>query len=356
MSTMLDKNNIISQLVGFLFILMALTDISHSRGFILASAILSIVIFILCFPVKDRNYFSESMLLILLLLITSIVNLFFTQNNLGGSIALLGNLLLTFIYFQIDDSKKLTPWVIGAYAVTILFIGYNLFVLNVHANDIYEGLSRNHAGFAVIFWTIFLLFHLKVAHNRFPLLPPIIGMILAFFLFGRTSLIVSALLFAIVFYYKFKNNLKIRIISMSLFIGSCLFLWFEFGTLLTNETNLGAGLDTPRWELWRIYFENINFANLFTGIDVLELDPLFNQFNGNPHNSFIKFHSRVGIGSIVFIMLFVNSTFHYLKVKENYIFWLLMLLTLRALFDSDIFIGNFDFIFFIVTFYWIKHE
>jgi len=52
----------------------------------------------------------------------------------------------------------------------------------------------------------------------------------------------------------------------------------------------------------------------------------------------------------------------YAKIKillKNYQqpdLWLLLLLTLRASFDGDMFIGNFDFIFLIITFYWIKIE
>ena len=354
MKTLIDKNTYISHFIGFIIALLALIDVwRYKPAMILAAALLSIVAFIFCFPLKNRNFISESMLLVLFLLITSLVNLFFTTNGLGGSIALLGHLLLSYVYLQADN-KKLTPWVILSYSITIGFISYHLFVLNTPTNDLYEGLSRNHAGFAVIFWTVFLLFHLKITHNRFPILLPIIGLILSFFLFGRTSLIVSALLLLVVFFYKFYNP-KVRIAALSVFLGICYFLWSKFGADLITETNLDAGLDTPRWRLWRIYWENIDFVNLFTGVDVTKL-PMYNKYGDNPHNSFIKFHSRVGIGSIVFIVLFFVSVFKYLKEKNYYIFWLLILLTTRAFFDSDILVGNFDFIFLIITFYWIKTD
>jgi hypothetical protein len=245
--------------------------------------------------------------------------------------------------------------VVLSYLITILFISYSLFILKVNANDIYVGLSRNHAGFAVVFYTIFLLFHLKVTYNIFPIIPPIIAVVLSFFLFGRTSLLVSFITLLVVFFYKFKSNNKARVVAIFLFLGVCYFLWIQFGQLLVSETNFGEGLDTPRWELWRIYWEHLNFANIFTGIDVNDL-PLYDQFGGNPHNSFIKFHSRVGIGSVVFVSLFFVAVFKYLKTKQYYIFWLLTLITTRAFFDSDILIGNFDFIFFIITFYWIKTD
>jgi len=127
------------------------------------------------------------------------------------------------------------------------------------------------------------------------------------------------------------------------------------GTDIISGTNLDSGLDTPRWELWRIYWENLNFLNLIVGVDVTNL-PMYNEFGGNPHNSFIKFHSRVGIGCFALLSLYFVSAYKYLKKKNNYILWLIILLTMRAFFDSDILIGNFDFIFFIITFYWIKTE
>tara|TARA_R110002096_G_scaffold229836_1_gene419442 strand:- start:1053 stop:2054 length:1002 start_codon:yes stop_codon:yes gene_type:complete len=333
---------------------MALTDILSSKELKLAAALLSIGAFVLFFSMKDRNYFTESMLFILFILTTSLINLFFTDNNFGGSLTLFGSLILSFIYFQ-TDNKKMTLWVVASYLITILFISYHLFVLETNANLIYEGLSRNHAGFAVVFWTIFLMFHLKIAYNYFPLLPPLIGVTLAFFLFGRTSLIVSFLLLLVVFFYKFKSNNKARAFAIILLGAVFYYLWVQYGSLLSTETNLGEGLDTPRWELWQIYFDHINFINFFTGIDVSTL-PLYDIYSGNPHNSFIKFHSRVGIGSIVFIILFFVSLFKYLKAKQYYVFWLLILLTIRASFDGDMFIGNFDFIFLIATFYWIKTD
>jgi len=354
MKTSIDKTSFISHFTGFLFILIALSDILHSKEVVLVSAILSVLAFLFCFPMKDRKFFSESMLFILFLIIMSLINLFFTQNGIGGTLPLLGNLLLAYIYLRVDN-KKVTLWVILAYLITISFISYSLFVLKLPANDIYEGLSRNHAGFAVVFWTIFLLFHLKVTYNRFPIIIPLIGLIISFSLFGRTSLIVSGALLLIVFFYNFKDNISMRIIVFTIFLVICYYLWLKFGSLLIEGTNFSEGLDTPRWKLWGIYFQNIDFINFFTGIDLNTL-PMYNQFGGNPHNSFIKFHSRVGIGSIVFIFLFFISVFKYVIAKQFYIFWLLILLTTRAFFDSDILIGNFDFIFFIITFYWIKTE
>lgn len=350
----INKNNYTTHFIGFLFVIMALSDIMRSKEIMVVGALLSVLTFVLGFSTNNRNYLSESIFFIGFLFATSLINLFFTQSNFGGSLILCGSLILAFIYFQ-TDKKKMTPWVLLSYLLTILFIAYNLFILKVNANDIYIGLSRNHAGFAVVFWTIFLLFHLKIAYNYFPVLPPIVGIVLSFFLFGRTSLIVSFIVLLVVFFYKFKSHYKARAVAIFLFLGLCYYLWLQYGSLLSTETNLGEGLDTPRWELWRIYLEHINFVNFFTGVDVNTL-PMYDQFGGNPHNSFIKFHSRVGIGCIVFIFLFIVSLFKYLKTKQYYIFWLLILLATRAFFDSDILMGNFDFIFFIITFYWIKTD
>ncbi len=354
MKAIINKNNYLSHLVGLILVLMALSDILQSREVIFFSALLSISAFILCFPIKGRYLFTESMLFVVFLLVTSLINLFSTENGLGGTITLLGNLLLAYVYIILEN-KKLTFWVILSYAITIGFIAYKLFILNADPNEIYEGLSRNHAGFVVVFWTGFLLFYLKNTYNRFPLIFPILGLVLSFFLFGRTSLIVSALLVLLVFFYKFKSNRVVQFFAAASLVVVCYYLFISFGDKLTSETNLGAGLDTPRWELWRIYLEHINFVNLFTGVDVNTL-PMYDQFSGNPHNSFIKFHSRVGIGSILFIILFFVSIFKYVKAKQYYILWLLLLLTMRASFDGDMFIGNFDFIFLIITFYWIKTD
>lgn len=355
MSITLNKTDVLSHLTGLIFVLMAIVDVyRYIPIMILAIAIISIFLFVISFPMTETNYFSQAMLFIMFLMIMSLINLFFTDNGFGGSITLLGNLLLSYVYLR-GKNKKMTIWIVIAYLITIISISYKLFVLNLTPNELYAGLSRNHAGFVVVFWTIFLLFHLKVSYNRILIILPLIGVLLSYFLIGRTSLIVSLLALFVVIFFKFKNNRIVRVLMIFLvcFIGW--YLWLKFKAIVLEETNLAEGLDTPRWKLWSIYFENINPVNLFTGIDVTKL-PMYDKFGGNPHNSFIKFHSRVGIGSIAFICLFFISIYTYLKRKNNYIFWLLILLTIRACFDSDILVGNFDFIFFIITFYWIKTE
>jgi hypothetical protein len=294
------------------------------------------------------------MLFILVLLITSLVNLLFTDNGIGGSITLLGNLLLAYLFILLVD-KKITIWILLAYSITIGFISYHVFILNTHPNFIYEDLSRNHAGFVIVFWTVFLLFYLKIIYNIFPLIFPLIGLVLSFYLYGRTSLIVSALLVILVVFYKYRANKKAQILLLMLFAVVGYYQYINFGEILAVRTNLGAGLDTPRWELWEIYFQHINFLNLFTGVDVNTL-PRYDYFSGNPHNSFLKFHSRIGVGSILFIFTLLFSFYIYLRTKQYYIFTILFLLTLRALFDSDILIGSFDFIFLIIMFYWIKDK
>lgn len=354
MKAIISKNNYLSHLIGFTLVLMATSDILQSKEVIFASAMLSVFAFVLCFPMTKAHKLTEVMFVIVFFLITSLINLYFTENGLGGSITLLGNLLLAYVFILVEN-KKMTFWVVLSYAITIGFIAYKLFILSVDPNDIYATLSRNHAGFVVVFWTGFLLFYLRITYNRFFLFIPIFGLILSFFLFGRTSLIVSALLVLLVFFYKFKNNRLIQFFAIALLIVGCYSLFISFGDKLTTETNLGEGLDTPRWELWRIYWRHINLSTLFTGVDVTTL-PMYDQFAGNPHNSFIKFHSRAGIGSILFIILFFVSIFKYIKTKQFYVLGLLLLLTMRALFDGDMFIGNFDFIFFIITFYWIKTD
>lgn len=354
MKAILNKSSYLSHLLGLAIVLMALSDILQSKELITAGAAVSLVAFIFYFPINKGYLFLEAMLFILVLLITSLINLFFTENGIGGTITLLGNLVLAYLFITIEN-KKMVIWMLISYAITVGFIAYNLFILNTDPNYIYEGLSRNHAGFVVVFWTGFLLFYLKITYDYYLLIFPIFGLILSFFLFGRTSLIVSALLVVLVFFYKFKNNRIIQILALALLALGVYYLFINFGDKLTTETNLGEGLDTPRWELWRIYWQHINFVNLFTGVDVTTL-PMYDQFSGNPHNSFIKFHSRAGIGSIIFIMLFIISIFKYITLKQYYILLLLLLLTLRASFDGDMFIGNFDFIFLIITFYWIKIE
>ncbi len=179
---------------------------------------------------KGRYRLIEAMFFTVFLLVMSLINLFFTENGLGGSITLLGNLLLAYVFILVEN-KKMTPWVVLAYAITIGYIAYKLFILNADPNDIYEALSRNHAGFVVVFWTGFLLFYLKITYNRYLLIIPIFGLILSFFLFGRTSLIVSTLLVLLVFFFKFKSNRIVQVFAVILLFVGCYYIFISFGNL-----------------------------------------------------------------------------------------------------------------------------
>lgn len=349
----MTKSKITVNLIGFIIILFSLGDIVQSQSIVLIGSIISVIAFSFSFPITDK-YFMPSIILICVLMITSLLNPLFTDNGIGGSFILLGNLLLSFIYFQTGDKKKLTIWIIASYFLTVFFIVYNLFVLKLPANDIYEGLSRNHAGFVLTFWSVFVLFHLSIAYSKVLITIPIISLFISVFLIGRTSIAVNFILLIHVFYFKFKDKGVIPfIIAFFLFSMLLYFVLHQYGTLLFMETNISGGLETPRWRLWDEYINDINLKSFIFGVDVTK-NQYIHLYGDNPHNSFLKFHSRVGLGSIVYLVLYLLSFLNYLKSKNFYILGLLLLISFRAFFDSDILIGKFDFIFFIITFYWTQ--
>ena len=137
MRVSIKKNNIIVNFTGLIFILLSLSDIFQSQEILIIGSIISGLIFLFSFPIKDK-YFYTSMFLIRVMFISSILNLLFTDNGVGGSFVLFGNLLLSFIYFQIEDKKKLTIWIVASFLLTVFFIVYSLFVLKVSANEIYD--------------------------------------------------------------------------------------------------------------------------------------------------------------------------------------------------------------------------
>jgi hypothetical protein len=343
--------NIVGTLIGISIVIFALSDILQSQGIAAIASLLSMLVFILTFP-QNGKLFGSSMFFIGILLFFSLINILFTNNGIGGSLILIGNLLLSYIYL-FNEKNKLTTWIIIGYLFTLSFISIRLFLFKLPANEIYTDLSRNHAGFALTFWTIFVLFHIYITYNKVIILFPLISLVMSIPLIGRTSIVVNLFLFLLAFLYKLKRDKKPLAFVSIIFI--CLISYFlldNYGQTLILETNLAQGVDTPRWKLWEEYFSNINLISFITGVDVSSVQ-LIHFYGDNPHNSFLKFHSRVGFGAFIFFLLFLISIFVYLKNKSYYIAGLLLLLSVRALFDSDIFIGNFDFIFYIITFYWI---
>lgn len=176
--------------------------------------------------------------------------------------------------------------------------------------------------------------------NQVSIIHALVLIIIAFIAVGRAGIITSALLFFLIFIHEYK--IKWLTLGLAVIIGLLIIFYDEITShLFTTNAYLRLnkeGLESAgRIVLLSSYFEKINLFTVFTGVS-LDQYP-FSAFNHNPHNSLLNAHSLFGIFSFSLIYIF----FLILR-KVNLISLIFGVVLMRALTDTLLFVGVFDFI------------
>ncbi|MDA9551194.1 hypothetical protein N9R47_04520 [Flavobacteriaceae bacterium] len=300
----------------------------------------------------DRYY----SILSISLVIGSILNLLVTSNSLGGSLLLIANLFLTF--FIIDNIERIYFHSKLFVLITLSYISYKIFYLDIPPHEFYENFSRNIPGYYLVVWTIFYLYIAHINHKKLFILIPLIAFLISIFLIGRSSLgvLLILLLITIIFYLK---RLP-KFISVLFFILLIYFIIYLSNNIQIIELYLQTGfskkgIDTQRYDIWESYFHNISIVEIFFGRDPFSVN-LINMYDGVLHNSFLKFHSRMGISVLIFLGIFIRSIIKYINRNQYYLLFLILLLSSRLFFDSMNFISPLDFIFFTLMLYPLRNK
>ena len=300
--------------------------------------------------IVDRDYFILSIALI----IGGILNLFVTSNGFGGLFVLIANLFLTF--FIIENIERIYFHSKLFVLITLSYISYKLFYLEILPTEFYENFSRNIPGYFIIVSTIFYLFIKYINHKKIGIFIPLIAFLISIFLIGRSSMGIAALILLISILFSLRRIPKfisVLIVVLLIFIIITLSSNYEIIKLYLDTGFSKKGVDSPRFEIWESYFRNISFIEIFLGRDPYSVS-LINIHDGVIHNSFIKFHSRMGISILIFLGFLIRSIVKYINLNQYYLLFLLLLLSSRLFFDDMNFIGPLDFIFFTILFYPLK--
>jgi hypothetical protein len=187
------------------------------------------------------------------------------------------------------------------------------------------------------------------SNNKLKLYPSIILIIISVLSYGRTGIILSFVMFIIIYLFVFFNHFTFKKIIIYVFISAILLIvLFRIYPILINETNLSRGLESKRFMIYSSYLEKINLNNVFTGYNYKQI-PVVKSLNNNPHNSFIVFHYNLGFGLILFLLMvflyFYIGLINF-SLRINFIMCFSFIFLIRALIDTIAFIGMYDFIFF----------
>ncbi|MEX0142999.1 hypothetical protein D3C87_552660 [compost metagenome] len=117
--------------------------------------------------------------------------------------------------------------------------------------------------------------------------------------YGRGSILASTAILAVnlLSYLSWRSNLRgLRSIVLGLGAVFLVSIYFadQIVDFVESNTKIGSGLvDEPRQRILTDYMNQINWASALTGADY-EGTSIESDFNGNPHNSFVRAHHIFG--------------------------------------------------------------
>lgn len=293
---------------------------------------------------KKRTYVKPFMLLTLF---GGLVNMPLTGYGIGGLLLTISMVGLS--VFCIYNPKICLYISLFLLLYTLGFLYKSIFISNIELNAIYEslGFSKNYPGFLIVAYTVFYGLNKYRLYKRLPLLLPFVGVYFTYCLDGRSSFGIMILL-SLFCVFKNTGNTKINCLIMLLVVSVCLF-FSDFLLGYYEMSRLSEGVESSRSSIWSAYFKYMDFPGFFLGCDSAHF-PIIKQYAGNPHNSFLNFHHRMGIiGFITLMYVIFASMKKYMKQKRWNIMILMLFLMARLFFDACI-VSNHDYIFYTFLF------
>lgn len=323
----------------FLFhILPVLAAILLCFNSIFIGSIYLVIAFLLVIPYLLRNYkvittnkaFSGFFLCVL---VGSFANLLTTQNGIGGTVNFLAAVGLTI--YALNNPRTIGYVALALCAFTLYFVYYNLFYLGTDINLIYEkaGLSKNYPGYIMVMCCCVWGYTKYIRSGHLPLVLPILCTIIAFFLDGRSSLGVLALMSVFCVFFQFRNY---KLISIAIGLALIYYFWDDLAYYYSFTNLSESGTATSRYRIWAAYFEHLDPISFTFGLDTLSV-PLLREYGGNPHNAFLNYHYRMGIlGTGALIYVIVKSVRILCKERAFMLLFFTGALLVRIFFDACI--------------------
>ena len=321
------------------------TTIFKGASFLIASLVLIFPYFIQCFKKYKKNKFFVGFFF--LVLFGSFINLFETQNGIGGTINFVVS--ITVAFFCIENSRFSRYFILILCLYTLYFLYNNIFVLSVEVNSIYEniGLSKNYPGFLMVvcccYWGYFKYYHT----GEPPLLLPVICSVFSFFLDGRSSLGILLMLTVFCFFVKYRHRF---LIFIPIFIFAIFYFRDDILFYFSLSNLSESGMETSRYKIWSSYLNSLDLTSLVLGLDTLKV-PLLKSFGGNPHNAFFNFHSRMGLLGLMGLCLIILKSISCLLTRKKYIQLVFVVLLLGRIFFDACLGSTTDYIIYAILFY-----
>ena len=195
-----------------------------------------------------------------LVFLGSLLNLANTRNGIGGSIILFGVFSLSLFFIKNMKTGMYLSIIFLVYLY--LFLYRQIFIEGTDPNFIYEeiGLSRNHPGCMIVSFLCFYAFLKYLTTGKLPLVLPIIGVFITFFLEGRSSfgVTIAIALVCLVFRSRKKSHLLLYFfltIAILTYFWDDLMFYYSVSRLSEKGTDNSA-----RDIIWEAYLSNLDFS------------------------------------------------------------------------------------------------
>lgn len=260
-----------------------------------------------------------------------------------------------FITFIICYTKPPTFPIKIIFYIILAFFYYQYFILGVTSYGVNDAVSGavNTKILLTIAITIQIIDYRD--SQRIDLLAPALIVPIAIMSWNRTGFVTSVIYMMTVFFIGTRTAKKRSeriIISATLLIVIIVAVvrysdWFSQTAMYSKIENSGFD-NTARSAIWSSYFASFDIIQFIFGRAIDSSHPLVAGFT-NPHNSFIKLHSHIGICAVVFIVVVLIRLCKYFRLNK-FIFFLFLVLVIRCFFDMIFFFEPFDYAFYLFVF------
>ena len=294
---------------------------------------------------------------IVLYLFTPYICVFF----IGFLIQLLQNRIFPFIlfipasaflgYFIFKNKFDLKILYIILIVISSVFI-YK-FVIYRSFEEVFFDLSRNYVSvFYIMFSSLITIIILRQT-EKIVIFPFFLAFVFSFMAIGRAGIICTLTLLIITLFFRFKK-MKLRqkkILGLVIILPLLFIIILEYDKMILLFDGISflerfseKGVKSPsRGILLAEYMGNINIKTFIGGYN-FDHNHWFIHYGLNPHNSYIRMHSRIGIMSLFFIFTILLIIMRFLSKKSLLLLSIIVIILVRAWTDTFLFLGFYDFI------------
>lgn len=335
--------------LDFLFftgIIIALTHFIYREAYVLLYFIICGIVLLVFFLFKKVKKYNA---VIIFLVVFSILFLIKTVYFQSASHFL--DLVLLISHFgygmYLVEQKNAFKVSLVIYIISGIYLSSIIISGNQLAN-ISNFSSENIVNYIVLAFSILLIGLYYSRNNIILISPAVFSIIISFISQGRTGMIASMILILSLITMKYKKKLNKFILGLLLivFALSSYYLYKLMVFLIVKiVTKFGERNtffeESPRSLIWQDYLNNLDIIKFIFGYE--SNGHTFYGFS-NLHNSFLDLHYTFGIGGLLIIVLLISILFSFFRKKEYLFFILLFILLLRAMTDTVMLVGTYDFI------------